>query len=208
MVVQFSPLGKADELQKMILEAAVERVFGDTGDIRTHEEFELRLQGFWHKLPKTVQEVSALCGQILTEFHGVSLRLGAKVPLMWTPSVDDVREQLSLLITKDFLTQTPMDWLPELPRYLRGMALRLQKLAGAGGGFQRDEKARMEISPLWLAYLRRNQEHIGRGLRDEVLEQYRWLLEELRISLFAQELGTKVSVSVPRLLKVWEQIQR
>lgn len=207
MCVAYAPLGTADDLRKQLLEASVERVFGDTGDIRTHEEFELRLQGCWHRLPTMVNEVSTAAELILKDFQTVSLKLAGKTPLLWTQAVDDVREQIEHLLPREFLTVTPVQWLPHLPRYLKAIGLRLQKLASPGG-LQRDEKARVEISPLWLAYLRRSAEHRARGVNDAKLAEFRWMIEELRVSLFAQELRTIAPVSSQRLIKLFEQVAR
>jgi ATP-dependent helicase HrpA len=113
----------------------------------------------------------------------------------------DLERQLTELLPKRWPTATPTDRLGHLARYLKAMALRLDKLRADP---VRDAAKSAEISPL-LQNLRRAQ--IGRrGAVDPRLEEYRWLLEELRVSLYAQELRAAVPVSVKRLQKIWESI--
>ena len=85
------------------------------------------------------------------------------------------------------------------------MQIRLQKLFNAG--LARDQQAFHEMRPLWRAFVEREQAHQARGVRDPAMGQFRWMLEELRVSLFAQELKTSVPVSVKRLEGLWEQVQ-
>ena len=107
----------------------------------------------------------------------------------------DIREQLAHLVYPGFVVSTPWEWLVEYPRYLKAIALRLDKLAGAMG---RDRQCCIEFKPLWQAYLDRQGKQGGGGEVPELIS-YRWQLEELRVSLFAQELKTKMPVSVKRL---------
>ena len=121
------------------------------------------------------------------------------------PAGRDMRDQLSRLVPRGFAARTPTLWLRHLPRFLRGIQIRLQKLFNAG--LARDAAAAAELSPLWRMYAERELTHQARGVTDPALEQFRWMLEELRVSLFAQELKTSVPVSVKRLEALWEQVQ-
>ena len=114
---------------------------------------------------------------------------------------DDMQHHLSRLCGKNFLRNTPWDALQHLPRYLKAAALRLDKLRSDP---TRDETRMSELKPLEQRYLKRVAEL--KGASDDRLEEFRWLLEELRVSLFAQELRTPQPVSVKRLEKVWGQI--
>jgi ATP-dependent helicase HrpA len=109
---------------------------------------------------------------------------------------------LQRLLGKRFLFETPWLQLQQLPRYLKAVALRIDKHRADA---IRDQQRLAELRPLEQRWLRRLQELKGR--RDERLEEFRWLLEELRVSLFAQELRTPQPVSVKRLEKVWAQMQ-
>ena len=103
-----------------------------------------------------------------------------------------------------FLVATPWHWLQQYPRYFRAMTLRLEKISGAG--WQRDRRAFDELAPFLEAYRGRAADHARRGIYDPELELFRWMLEEFRVSLFAQELRTRIPVSVKRLQKQWSQV--
>ena len=86
---------------------------------------------------------------------------------------------------------------------MRGTAWDSARFAGAG----RDAQGLMDVRPLWEAYLRRAELHRRQGTTDPALRQFRWMLEELRVSLFAQELKTAVPVSVKRLQTLWAEVK-
>jgi ATP-dependent helicase HrpA len=114
---------------------------------------------------------------------------------------DDVTAQLQRLCSKRFLSTMAWPALQHLPRYLKAVTLRLDKLRADPA---RDAARLGELRPLEQRYLRRLTEL--KGTSDARLEEYRWLLEELRVSLFAQELRTPQPVSAKRLDKAWAQL--
>jgi ATP-dependent helicase HrpA len=114
---------------------------------------------------------------------------------------DDIAAQLQRLVPKRFALDTPWTQLQHLPRYLKAVTTRLDKLRADPA---RDAKLMSEVKPLEQRFSRRLAEL--KGTRDGRLEDFRWQLEELRVSLFAQELRTPQPVSVKRLDKVWAQI--
>ncbi len=111
--------------------------------------------------------------------------------------------QLGALVGKRFVIDTPYAQLAHFPRYLKGIALRIDKLKADPA---RDARQLAEFAPLTQQYQRALSQR--GGVADARLAEFRWLLEELRISLFAQELRTPMPVSVKRLHKVWESMQR
>ena len=117
--------------------------------------------------------------------------------------MDDIRGQLAALLPPGFLTATPWRWLAHYPRYLKAISLRLNKLAG---GLPRDRQNQELIASRWAAYQQRAEEHRRGGADDPELVQFRWMIEELRVSLFAQELGVSVPVSPQRLDKQWSRV--
>ncbi len=114
---------------------------------------------------------------------------------------DDIAAQLERLVPRDFIARTPWPQMHHLPRYLKGVVMRLDKLRADP---QRDAQRMAELRPLEQRYWRRVAELKGRP--DARLDEYRWLLEELRVSLFAQELRTPQPVSAKRLDKAWAQL--
>ena len=106
-------------------------------------------------------------------------------------------------VGKRFIAETPFERLQHFPRYLKAVAMRLDKLRANPA---RDTQLMAEYAPLWTNYERRAIVLAKQGVVNPQVEQFRWLLEELRVQLFAQELRTPAPVSVKRLQKMWEAI--
>ena len=211
MCLHYALLGRCDELKTDLLTATADAALFDGGgdeaaaNVRTRDAFAARAEAGWRRLATAGAEVTATAAETLSLFHDVNKRLGEDFPPLLLPSARDLRDQLARLVPRRFLVRTPAPWLRHLPRFLRGMQIRLQKMFNAG--LARDAAALAELAPQWNMYLEREVAHESRGLRDPALEQFRWMLEELRVSLFAQELKTSVPVSVKRLEALWEDVQ-
>jgi len=119
------------------------------------------------------------------------------------PLQQDVALQLERLLPPDFLLRTPWMQLQQYPRYLQAILLRLDKYPQQ---VARDQAATALLGRLWQPYQERRDWSERHEQQDERLDEYRWLLEELRVSLFAQSLGTRVPVSEQRLQKVWQEL--
>jgi len=113
---------------------------------------------------------------------------------------DDMRSQLDDMVYEGFLQELSPERLAHYPRYLEAMLIRLESVEKDP---HRDAARSKEIAPFWHQYLKLLEE--GRDY-DEKVDEYRWLMEEFRVSLFAQQLGTRAKVSVQRLRKAWKQI--
>lgn len=124
-------------------------------------------------------------------------------PLYWLDAMTDIQDQLQHLLHKNFVLNTKNEQMDDLPRYLKAIEKRLEKIQGNP---ERDRKARLEISALWSEYKKRADLLIKNNHYSEQLEEYRWLIEEYRISLFAQEIKTRTPVSAKRLKKIWNDI--
>ena len=201
----YAPLGPSDLLKRHLLEAITDRVFlekpANLPPVRTAMEFELRIRGHWHRLHTEAAEVCALAGKILDARQRVATLLAPEPAVLLEPAVDDMREQLAELVPSDFMTGTPWTWLTHVPRYLAAMQKRYEKLKT--GWADRDAKLLSQITPWLLAHRRRRSEHRAAGIADAQLDTFRWMLEEMRVSLFAQELGTATPVSLKRLEQQW-----
>jgi ATP-dependent helicase HrpA len=206
MVLHYAPLGTGKQLKDEITVIAADRIFLEgVQDIRTQLDFEMRLETSWNRLRPVALETAGLIGQILDLFHRLKLELSADFPPALLPAVRDMREHLATLVPKDFLTATPWEWLQHFPRYLKAIETRLKKLRNAG--LLRDQQAQAVIAPLRQQYQQRLAKRRKEGRRDPELEHYRWMLEEFRVSLFAQELRTAIPVSEQRLEKQWEKVE-
>jgi ATP-dependent helicase HrpA len=117
--------------------------------------------------------------------------------------VEDLREQLARLTPENFLVETPWRWLVHYPRYLLAMQVRLEKLASSG--HRRDAQAMAQLTPYLARYGERCRLETDTGI-DAELAAYRWMLEEYRVSLFAQQLGTSIKISSQRLEKQWAKL--
>ncbi|MEO7851513.1 MAG: DUF3418 domain-containing protein, partial [Rubrivivax sp.] len=201
MAAAFQPLGSADELREQIIELALQRAFLADAPPIDAAQFDRCLQQGRARLGLIAQELARLAGAILAEYS-VTLR---KLKDSRAPKevVEDIQGQLQRLLPKRFMTEHDYAQLLHLPRYLKAIDLRLDKLRADA---VRDAARMAELRPLEQRHLRRLGEL--KGASDARLEAYRWLLEELRVSLFAQELRTPQPVSVKRLDKAWEQLSR
>ncbi|MCA9297147.1 MAG: DUF3418 domain-containing protein, partial [Phycisphaerales bacterium] len=137
--------------------------------------------------------------------HDVRMALEALSKPVWAPMVADVERVLAALMPDDVLSVTPPSWLAHLPRFLTGLLRRLEKLPG--GGHRRDERLQAEFAPYWQRWCDAQRDHAAVGLIDPALTDYRWMLEEYRIALFAQELGTSCVISTKRLEKQWQKVR-
>ncbi|MNS51361.1 ATP-dependent RNA helicase HrpA [compost metagenome] len=160
-----------------------------------------RKRGAW---TEHAERVAKLTLEILKLWHGLQKRFKGKIDLAQAVALNDIKQQLSHLVYPGFVRETPMQWLKELPRYLKAIEQRFEKIAAQ---VQRDRVWSGELSGLWTQYQTRASKHAQEGKRDPQLELYRWWLEEYRVSLFAQQLGTKVPISDKRLSKQWSQVE-
>ena len=150
------------------------------------------------------EKLARLTLEILKLWHGLQKRFKGKIDLAQAVALNDIKQQLSHLVYPGFVRETPAMWLKELPRYLKAIELRLEKLPSQ---VQKDRVWSGELSGLWAQYQARATKHAQEGKRDPQLELYRWWLEEYRVSLFGQQLGTKVPISDKRLSKQWSLVE-
>ncbi|RMT42922.1 ATP-dependent helicase HrpA [Pseudomonas syringae pv. solidagae] len=150
------------------------------------------------------ERLAKLTLEILKLWHGLQKRFKGKIDLSQAVALNDIKAQLSKLVYPGFVRETPAVWLKELPRYLKAIEMRLEKLPAQ---VQKDRVWSIELAGLWAQYQARADKHAQEGKRDPELALYRWWMEEYRVSLFAQQLGTKMPVSDKRLSKQWSQVE-
>ena len=201
MSVFYMPLGTAEELREQIIDVAIDRAFLEEPLPADEIDFRRRLEVGRSRLNLIAQEVARQAHAVLVEYAAATRKLkDARPP---KEVVDDVQAQLQRLVGKRFVSTTPWAQLHHLPRYLKGITMRLDKLRADPA---RDAQRLGELRPVEQRWLRTLADR--KGAVDARLTEYRWLLEELRVSLFAQELRTPQPVSVKRLDKAWEQLSR
>ncbi len=199
MSVLYMGLGTAEDLRDQIIGVALDRAFLVDPLPTDQFAFKKRIEEGRSRLNLIAQEVARAAHAVLQELANASRKLKDSRPAK--DVADDITAQLQRLCPKRFALDTPWVQLQHLPRYLKAITGRLDKLRADP---TRDTKLMAEVKPLEQRYTRRLAEL--KGVRDARLDDFRWQLEELRVSLFAQELRTPQPVSVKRLDKVWAQL--
>ncbi|AOF87292.1 RNA helicase HrpA [Hydrogenophaga sp. RAC07] len=192
--------GTLEELRTQILELALDRAFLAEPLPTNEAAFKQRVDEGRGRLTLIASEISRSAGTILTEYAAAARKLKDSKPA--ADVATDVGQQLARLVPRKFLLQTPYAQLQHLPRYLKAVQLRLDKLRADPA---RDASRLAELRPQDQRFWRLVAER--KGVQDARLQELRWLLEELRVSFFAQELRTPQPVSVKRLDKAWAQLQ-
>jgi ATP-dependent helicase HrpA len=204
MALAFAAIGDGGTLKDQLIAAAFDRTFMAEPLPRTKVEFEARREEGRPRLALIAQEIARLVGVILAEFGAVTKKVQAAKA--FPDATRDVGAQLAQLLPRDFVIATPYERLAQFPRYLKAVSARLDKLRTDPS---RDARLAAELAPLETQWQREVARIRKQGASpDAQLEQFRWLLEELRVQLFAQELKTPVPVSSKRLTKLWQSMQR
>lgn len=202
----YRELGRVDALVEDILLASLDSCVLDGEDSLPRDGAGLaslaeRKRGSW---TEHAERLARLTLDILKLWHSLQKRFKGRIDLAQAVALNDIKSQLSHLVYPGFVRETPAQWLKELPRYLKAVELRFEKL---GSQVQKDRVWSTELAGLWNQYQARAGKHAQEGKRDPQLELYRWWLEEYRVSLFAQQLGTKAPISDKRLNKQWSQVE-
>ncbi|HVE06010.1 MAG TPA: ATP-dependent RNA helicase HrpA [Paraburkholderia sp.] len=201
MAMQFMARATQEELRDQLIDTALDRACLQDPLPDDDASFHARRDEGRSRLTLLAQEIARLVGQVLTEYTAAQKKLAQAKP--FAAAYADLQSQLDALIGKRFIVDTPYTQLTHFPRYLKAIGLRIDKLKADAA---RDARQMAEFQPL-LQHYQRALAQRG-GVMDARLVEFRWLLEELRVSLFAQELRTPMPVSVKRLHKVWESMQR
>ncbi len=197
MALHYLQLGTLEELRDQLIGLAIERACMAEPLPVDAAAFALRKSEGKGRLVLLANEMARLAGSILAEYAVVQKKLtGIKTH---AAAFADIQAQLQSLMPKRFISLAPYGQLTHFPRYLKAIAARIDKLRNEP---PRDALKLAELAPLLLNWQRAISAR--KGNVDERLDEFRWLLEELRVTLFAQELRTPMPVSVKRLQKIWE----
>ena len=202
LALKFRSFGSPEQLRAALIDAiAIRALLGDDDTPRDGKAFGKQKERAKPRIAVVKQALLRDSAEILDLHAQVAARLNAKP--QFTAVMRDETAHLAALVPADFITATPWAHLKDLPRYLRGILKRLEKLPAAE---QRDARSMAGVLTLQNKYLARRGQVIGTA--SAALDDFRWQLEELRISLFAQELKTPYPVSVKRLDKLWNELAR
>nr|WP_041942900.1 ATP-dependent RNA helicase HrpA [Variovorax paradoxus] len=200
MAVAYMPLGTSEELRAQIIDVAIDRAFLQEPLPTDEFAFKRRLEEGRGRLTLIANEVARLASTILVEYAAAARKI--KDTKIQPEAVQDAAQQLQKLVGKRFIADSPWTQLQHFARYLKAIVLRLDKLRADPA---RDASKLAELRPQEQRYWRLVAER--KGVVDDRMLEFRWLLEELRVSFFAQELRTPQPVSVKRLDKAWAQLQ-
>ncbi|HEX9296012.1 MAG TPA: ATP-dependent RNA helicase HrpA [Polyangiaceae bacterium] len=197
----FALLGTGDELKDDLMTAAIDRAcIADAPLVRTAREFEMFADKGRGELAGVAGELCDRIAPVLAAYQDVMRAL----PLVTSAhQVADIRAHVATLVYPGFITNTPWSRLPHLPRYIKAIQLRIERMRQAP---QKDHERAALLAPLVRQYEQRAADLAKQGLRDSELERYRWLLEEWRVSLYAQELKTAEPISEKRLADQWRRV--
>jgi ATP-dependent helicase HrpA len=201
LCLKYTDLGRCDDLKRDIVKSVVDDVFL-YDEIKTEECFKKKLEEGKSKLHDSAKQWSRLLSNILDEYRAIK-KLIKNPALNQLDVVTDIQQQLNYLFPKDFISVIDKAWLQEYPRYLLAMNKRYDK---SKTNASRDRQLRLDFTKLWDEYIKRQQSLDKQHVQSKQLDHYRWLLEEYRVSLFAQELKTKMPVSEKRLRKYWNDL--
>ena len=203
MCLHYAAVGTCESLKDDLVKSIVARALGDASDVRNQRDFEARRVETARRLLAVGNEVCAVVREALRQYHAVAKRLKGAIQPAWLHALADLREQLDQLVFPGFAAILPYEVLAHYPRYLKAMERRLDKLTQNP---TRDRQGQNEIAPLWVAYQERKRRDEAQGTKNPALETYRWMLEEYRVSLFAQELKTPQPISARRLQEQWTEV--
>jgi ATP-dependent helicase HrpA len=202
--LQLRQLLAPDDLREQMLLAIADRAFiGDDPVPRDNASFMQLKQRARARLPAVVDACVKLVSQVAQQYPLITQKI-ASMPSAQARLKRDCEQQLNHLLPAQFLNLTPWSQLQHLPRYLQAIRLRIEKYPH---NVERDTRHAEAIAAIWSRW-QSKVEQLQKAQRDipSALQDYRWLIEELRVSLYAQELKTPFPVSIKRLDKIWSEM--
>lgn len=205
LAVRFAVLAEPRALREALQLRIVERA-GIVGPIRTRRAFDEALTRARERLDSASKEVGELTGEVLSAHQRVALRVAELTQPVFATVVRDAKAQLASLVGPGFLARVAWDRLVHYPRYLGALEIRLVRAARAG--LERDARLAAQVAPFAAMYASLANAHADHSIYDPELERLRWMIEEFRVSLFAQDLRTIEPVSPKRLDEQAARVRR
>lgn len=197
----FAPYGTCANLTEQVIMRALNQLVSAPQAIRKQAEFEKAVENLRQNWIATAQNLAQQVSQILVAHQAVAKKVKGKVNPRWLGALSDIHAQLDNLISPNFVVNTPQQWLQQLPKYLQGIEVRLQKLEANPA---KDAETLQQIQPILKRYQQLASDSHWTH-RPEVTE-IRWKIEEMRLSLFAQPLKTLQPISIKRLEKAFAEL--
>lgn len=191
------------DFRKQVGELIVIRGLEQSDAIKTQSDYEMAVQKSGEVTALGAQEVGKLLPKLFQSLHNAELALGNLNANRFGGATSDIKQQIRNLTPTDFLIRTPWQWLYHYPRFFEAIVFRIEKLPSRP---QQDADISKEISDYLEQYENQKSVTESQGLFDPELLKYRFMLEEYRVSMFAQPLGTSITISSKRLEKQWFKV--
>ncbi len=206
MALNHATLGDTVDLEAQIVERVIDRAFLEGApDIRTDEAFRALSEAGRHRAPIVTEEVALRCAAILAAHQRARLTIDEALAKPWKAVAAAANQHLAILMSGRLFSESPWAWFTHVPRYLDAVVRRFERIAIRGTAKDRIIAERFAVH--WNPFLMTWVDPTKRRAGGAPLETMRWLLEEARVSAFAQELGTALKVSDKRLSEQWELVQ-
>jgi ATP-dependent helicase HrpA len=203
--IALAPWRGADALRRALGDLLAHIAVRPMQSIRTQAEFESLLAGrIAEELAAAAAEVATWLDSLARELTAVRSALESTKAPSLQPVVGEIRQQLDALFDQAFPCQIPRDWLQQFPRYLAAITARLDR---ARSNLPRDREQAAVAQDAWERFTHHNETALPPYPIHAGLVEIRWAIEEFRVSLFAQQLGTRIPVSAKRLERMWNSLQ-
>ncbi|MEI7209290.1 ATP-dependent RNA helicase HrpA [Pectobacterium carotovorum] len=201
----FNPYGKVLDLIDDCIACAVDKLIESSGGPVWQEEAFLQLhEKVRAELNDTVVDIAKQVEQILTAVFTINKRLKGRVDMAMALALSDIKSQMNGLVFRGFVTENGWQRLPDVLRYLHAIERRLEKLAQ---DVHRDRAQMLKVEHVQQAWQQWWNKLPAERRDDDDVKAVRWMLEELRVSYFAQQLGTPFPISDKRVLQAMEQVE-
>jgi hypothetical protein len=201
----YAPVGQAKYLYEDLALATVIHHFDTADNVYSQQEFEQRWQSRRGDFVDSAVAYARTVLNILAPYHQLMKSLKGKTNLQLALSLGDLKAQLGHLVYDGFLSASSFVVIQNYPRYLDAANIRLEKMSREMG---LERKTLPVLTEWWQRYEDRLALHEAQGIYDENLATFRWMIEEQRVSWFAQQLGTAQTVSEKRINKQWDLVKR
>lgn len=200
----FNPYGKVLDLIDDCIACGVDKLVAQAGGVVWEEAaFQQLHEKVRADLNETVVDIARQVEQILTTVFAINKRLKGRVDMALALALSDIKAQLSGLVYRGFVTDVVWQRLPDVLRYLQAIERRLEKLAQ---DVHRDRAQMLKVEQVQQAWQQWWHKVPEAQRDDDNVKNIRWMIEELRVSYFAQQLGTPYPISDKRVLQAMEQI--
>ncbi len=205
MCQRYVSIGSCNEFLNLLVEETVNRtLFSDYTSTKSKQQFEQLCKTANSKILGVANHLSENIKNILDEFHAVKKLLVGFDQFHLLFAIKDIGQQLDQLVNIRFIVDTEPDWMEHIPRFLQGIVIRLEKLRRSPNA---DKDRYAQIEPQWKRFLDILQQSPTHSTNKQFIH-FRWMLEEMRISLFAQELKTSLPISIKRLDKQFDAYKK